>query len=351
MKLLRKILFPFNPLYYSVVFLRNKCFDFGIFKSKSYKTPIICVGNLSVGGTGKTPMIETLIQLLQKDYNVAVLSRGYGRQSKGFVLAKNTSIAKILGDEPYQIAQKFPNVTSKSALVSKALLRKGLLLYNANSTKKALDVFKRVAKEYPSTPESYQAIGSARSIYVDNGNVEDYAKWIGTLKYVAITDANLEKTTYESAEKQYLSNNTDKAISLFNGYISKFPNGTQIIKAHFYLAALYFKQDLKQNALPHYEYVVQQSANEFTEQALQKVCAIKLQNKEDAESDLKRLELEAKSPQNILFAQSNLMKIAFKNKAYSSRDAWSLFDQILITKPLLDDDYSSFKFYKASKFI
>lgn len=226
------------------------------------------------------------------------------------------------------------NNFSKSALVSKALLRKGLLLYNANSTKKALDVFKRVAKEYPSTPESYQAIGSARSIYVDNGNVEDYAKWIGTLKYVAITDAKLEKTTYESAEKQYLNNNTDKAISLFNGYISKFPNGTQIIKAHFYLAALYFKQDLKQNALPHYEYVVQQSANEFTEQALQKVCAIKLQNKEDAESDLKRLELEAKSPQNILFAQSNLMKIAFKNKAYSSALDYA---KIILDNPSTDD--------------
>ena len=111
MNLLRKILFPFNPLYYSVVFLRNKCFDFGIFKSKSYQTPIICIGNLSVGGTGKTPMIEALIQLLQKEYNIAILSRGYGRQSKGFVLANNTSTAKILGDEPYQIAQKFPNVT------------------------------------------------------------------------------------------------------------------------------------------------------------------------------------------------------------------------------------------------
>ena len=111
MKLLRKILFPFNPLYYSVVFLRNKCFDFGIFKSKSYQTPIICVGNISVGGTGKTPMIEALIQQLQKEYNIAILSRGYGRKSKGFVLAKNTSTAKILGDEPYQIAQKFPNVT------------------------------------------------------------------------------------------------------------------------------------------------------------------------------------------------------------------------------------------------
>ena len=111
MKLLRKILFPFNALYYVVVFLRNSCYDLGIFKSKSYTIPIICVGNLSVGGTGKTPMIEVLIQMLQKDYKLAVLSRGYGRQSKGFVLADQESTAKILGDEPFQIVQKFPNIT------------------------------------------------------------------------------------------------------------------------------------------------------------------------------------------------------------------------------------------------
>lgn len=111
MKLLRKILFPFNALYYTVVFLRNKGYDLGVFKSKSYALPIICVGNLSVGGTGKTPMIELLIKCLQHNYKVAVLSRGYGRQSKGFVLADASSTAQILGDEPYQIAQKFPKIT------------------------------------------------------------------------------------------------------------------------------------------------------------------------------------------------------------------------------------------------
>jgi len=226
------------------------------------------------------------------------------------------------------------NNFKKSALVSKALLRKGLLLYNANATAKALDVFKRVAKEYPSTPESFQAIGSARSIYIDNGNVEDYAKWISTLKYVAITDSDIEKTSYESAEKQYLDQNTEKAISLFNGYISSFPKGTQIIKAHYYLGALYFKQNLKQNALPHYEYVLEQSANEFTEQALQKVCVIKLQSKDDVELYLKRLELEAKSPQNILFAQSNLMKIAYKKKAYSFALDYA---KIILENPNTDD--------------
>ena len=111
MKLLRKILFPFNALYYTVVFLRNKGYDLGVFKSKSYALPIICVGNLSVGGTGKTPMIELLIKRLQHNYKVAVLSRGYGRQSKGFVRANASSTAQILGDEPFQIAQKFPKIT------------------------------------------------------------------------------------------------------------------------------------------------------------------------------------------------------------------------------------------------
>ncbi len=111
MKLLRKILFPFNALYYTVVFLRNKGYDLGLLKSKSYALPIICVGNLSVGGTGKTPMIELLIKYLQHNYKVAVLSRGYGRQSKGFVRADASSRAQILGDEPFQIAQKFPKIT------------------------------------------------------------------------------------------------------------------------------------------------------------------------------------------------------------------------------------------------
>ena len=111
MKLLRKILFPFNVLYYSVVYLRNRGYDLGILKSKSFPLPIICVGNLSVGGTGKTPTIELLISLLQSNYKVAVLSRGYGRKSKGFVLVDALSSAKSIGDEPFQIAQKFPKIT------------------------------------------------------------------------------------------------------------------------------------------------------------------------------------------------------------------------------------------------
>ncbi len=110
MKLLRKILVPLNPVYFLFVRLRNKAYDWGLFKSKSYDFPVICVGNLSMGGTGKTPMVEYLIRLLKSNKTVAVLSRGYGRKSKGFVLANSNSNNNTLGDEPSQIKSKFPGV-------------------------------------------------------------------------------------------------------------------------------------------------------------------------------------------------------------------------------------------------
>src|SRR6187402_2887550 len=110
MNLLRKILFPLAVLYGWVTQLRNFLFDIGILKSYSFDLPVIAVGNLSVGGTGKTPQIEYLIRLLSSKYKVATLSRGYKRKSEGFVLADETSNAEILGDEPFQFFQKFKNV-------------------------------------------------------------------------------------------------------------------------------------------------------------------------------------------------------------------------------------------------
>ena len=103
-------LLPFSLIYNFVTFIRNKLFDFKILKSKSFNVPMICVGNLAVGGTGKTPHAEYIIRLLKDNYRVALLSRGYRRKSKGFrISTKNMSVDE-LGDEPFLIAQKFPNI-------------------------------------------------------------------------------------------------------------------------------------------------------------------------------------------------------------------------------------------------
>lgn len=110
MSLVRKIAYPISVLYGVITSLRNKMFDSGILKSTEFDIPVIVVGNLSVGGTGKTPQIEYLIRLLKKDYKIAVLSRGYKRKSKGFFIADETSDAAQIGDEPFQYYQKFNDI-------------------------------------------------------------------------------------------------------------------------------------------------------------------------------------------------------------------------------------------------
>lgn len=104
------VLWPFAILYGFGVWIRNVLFDFDIFKSKSFDMPIISVGNLAVGGTGKTPHAEYLIRLLMDKTSLAVLSRGYKRKTSGYVLADEQSTSKQIGDEPYQIHLNFPNI-------------------------------------------------------------------------------------------------------------------------------------------------------------------------------------------------------------------------------------------------
>lgn len=104
-------LLPLSWIYSMGVRFRNFLFDVGILKSQDYKVPVISVGNITVGGTGKTPHVEYLVKLLKDEFNVAVLSRGYKRKSRGFVLAGNDTPMRQIGDEPYQMKKKFPRVT------------------------------------------------------------------------------------------------------------------------------------------------------------------------------------------------------------------------------------------------
>ena len=104
-------LIPVSWLYGLGVEIRNKLFDWGILPAEEFDIPVISVGNLAVGGTGKTPHIEYLIELLGHKYHIAVLSRGYKRKSRGFILADDKSTAREIGDEPYQIKRKYPNIT------------------------------------------------------------------------------------------------------------------------------------------------------------------------------------------------------------------------------------------------
>lgn len=105
-----KWLLPFSWVYGFIVFFRNKFFSWGIFKQEEFDIPVICVGNITAGGTGKTPHTEYIVGVLKDKYRVAVLSRGYGRKKKGYILADKDSTSLEIGDEPFQIKQKYPEI-------------------------------------------------------------------------------------------------------------------------------------------------------------------------------------------------------------------------------------------------
>lgn len=108
---LKKILFfPFAVIYGIITSFRNLLYDWKVLKSKSFDVHTICVGNLAVGGTGKTPHVEYLVKLLQPDFKIAILSRGYKRKTSGFIHANETSTAFDIGDEPLQYKSKNPSL-------------------------------------------------------------------------------------------------------------------------------------------------------------------------------------------------------------------------------------------------
>ncbi|OZV69013.1 tetratricopeptide repeat protein [Winogradskyella aurantia] len=237
----------------------------------------------------------------------------------------NSYIKSNETDRAMQMYDRLNSEYKQGAFTSKALLRQGLVYYNANNNESALKKFKEVAKDFPGSGEAVQAVATARLIYIDLGRVDDYANWVRGLGYVEVTDVELDNTMYSAAEKPYLDGDTDKAIQQFNKYINQFPNGIHALTSHFYLAQLYFKKDLYENARPHYEYVVGTSKSEFSEQALVRLCEIYLTNSNWSEAIpiLKRLEQEADYPQNVIYAASNLMNAYYQTEDYNAAERYA----------------------------
>lgn len=213
------------------------------------------------------------------------------------------------------LVQKFP----KSSYVSRTLLKQALILDNTEKSNEALIIFKKVANDFPSTPEALQAVNSAKIIYIDQGKVDAYAAWVQTLDFVELADEELDNAAYQSAEKPYLENNVPQAIKRFEEYLADFSNGRNALQSHFYLAQLYYGKGERVNAISHYKFVVDKDRTEFTEQALARISEVYLGEKEyqNALTYLARLETEADFPQNIIFAQTNSMKAHYELKQYA----------------------------------
>ncbi|MFT3796795.1 tetratricopeptide repeat protein [Flavobacterium sp.] len=252
----------------------------------------------------------------------------------------NTYVTEKKNDQAIRTYDQLIAEYKGGSYSAKAILRQGLIYYNSENDAQALGKFKKIAAEYPKSPEAVEAVATARLIYVDNGKVDEYATWVKTLDFVEVSDADLDNDTYEAAEKQYMQNNIKQAISTLSGYVAKFPNGIHALKANFYLAQSYYNDNLKERAVPHYEFVVSRPRNEFTEQSLARLAEIYLKGSDDTKTIavLKQLETAADYPQNVTFAQANLMKTYYEQKDYPNAVIYA--DKVL-ANPKMDDKVKS----------
>ncbi|ARV16954.1 hypothetical protein BTO07_15740 [Polaribacter sp. SA4-12] len=214
-----------------------------------------------------------------------------------------------------RLIEKHPS----SIFIPKALVRQGLLYYNENQNQKALEKFKRTTSQFPNSPDAFEAVANARNIYIDNGNLEDYINWIKTLKFINVTNSDLDNTTFAVAEKKYFeTKNGDDIIANLTKYTQSFPDGIHKLKANYYLADILFKVKEFDKAITYYQVVLEEEQNEFSEDSLSKLSQLFLEKDEfnNALPLLDRLEQEAYATENILFAQSNLMKGYYETDAY-----------------------------------
>lgn len=289
-----------------------------------------------------------------ESYNNALKMSGYNKEyvayqkaiSYGFVNKNETKIKELedyvstfkssvyLDDAYYQLGntyiaeekstkglKAYQNLMSKrprSPFVPKALSKIGLVYYNTNQNTSALGTLKKLVADFPASEEAQQAVQTVRLIYIDQQQPEAYANWVKELDFVNVTDADIDNTTYEAAENKFIDNKTEAAINGFNNYLNQFPKGIHALKAHFYLAQLYFNKNEFENSLPHYQFVAEASKSEFLEEALRKLSQIYLeeQNFKEAITYLSQLEIEANFTENKIFAQTNLMKAHYELKNF-----------------------------------
>jgi TolA-binding protein len=270
--------------------------------------------SLSFGFIGKNDKkIESLVSFLEK------YPKSEYRDDVLFELG-NTYVTVNKDDQAIKIYDQLLLEFGNGSFVSKAILRQGLVYYNAEKDEKALVKFKKVVADFPKSAEALEAVSTARLIYVENGKVDEYAAWVRTLDFVAVTDADLDNDTYESAEKQYQQGNTSQAISGFASYLTVFPKGIHALQAHFYLGQLRYANGLEEKAATNYDYVIAEPRNEFTEPSLVRLAQIVLKSKEvdKAIQVLTRIENEADLLSNKTFAQANLMKLYYDKKDYAN---------------------------------
>ena len=212
---------------------------------------------------------------------------------------------------------------------TKAWLNKGLILYNQESYDSAEDVLKTLIVNYQTDVVVQQAVNTLKEIAIDRGRVQEFSQWLDAQQIEIFTDSELEQTAFIAAERQYLENNKNKAITLLEAYLAEYPNGINRITANYLLAEIYYENEFFESAAEKYKIITTFPINEYSEKALVRLIEILKFSEELSETlfYLKELDTIAAFEENKRFAKFNLMQVYFILSDYSK--AISVAEEVL----------------------
>mgnify|MGYP006282306529 CR=1 FL=1 len=202
----------------------------------------------------------------------------------------------------------------------KALLKKGLVEYRMGSYEDAIATYKKVVSDYGVDAESNEAIATLKSIYLDLGRVDDYTAWLNDIPDYEISPKEVDSLSYQVAENYISEGNCDKAISSFESYLNKFPNGLFVLNANYYIADCAYRKNNYDKAIEGFEYVAEKPISQFSEPSLFGAASIRYSRKEyeKALNHYERLKQVASFESNILEAQIGIMRCAYKLGEYEN---------------------------------
>lgn len=209
-----------------------------------------------------------------------------------------------------QLLRQFPD----SYYARKSLMNQGLIHYNTGANDRALIVLREVVDQYPNSPEANEAVEIAEKIYIDLGDIEEYASWVKGLDFTSITDSELDSLTFDAAYLKYTQGNCSVIIPAFDQYLQKYSNGIFNLDAHYYRAQCRYKEENFSGALQDFEFLVEAKKNRFTEEALLQSSYLYF-SRENWAMALERyaaLERLAAFPENRRTAVIGLMRSNFK---------------------------------------
>ena len=205
-----------------------------------------------------------------------------------------------------QVINQHPN----SSYVKSAMLKTGLIHYNNNEDQRALQVFKQVVSDYPGSPESQEALGTIRNIYVSLDQVDEYVRYSANLGFADVTTAQQDSLSYVAAESRYMQGDCENAIRSFTNYLERFPNGIFSLNAHFYRSECEFRRNNFNQAMAGYREVIARPKSKFSENALSRASQIEFRqgNYEQALEYFISLEEIAEFRANVLEARIGKMR-------------------------------------------